>query len=152
MLSHGTLIDNDMRHHSGQNVVDSRGAATSNSEKGLKSSGLNEYSNPELWDSGAVFYQLSYQATWELVVMWVDDKPLDDGWWMMDDGWWIYIFAMANQHSALFLNQEESLNTFSSFTLSPNKSKGWFFKSIFPLHVRQIRFRTIDNHFLVLHH
>ena len=25
----GTLIDNDIRHHSGQNVVDSRGAALS---------------------------------------------------------------------------------------------------------------------------
>ena len=25
-----------------------------------------------------VLYQLSYQANWELVFMWVDDKPTDD--------------------------------------------------------------------------
>ena len=41
------------------------------SEKGPKIS--------DLYDSGAVFYQLSYQANWELVVMWVDTKPVDDG-------------------------------------------------------------------------
>ena len=29
--------------------------------------------------ASAVLYQLSCQASWELVVMWVNDKPLDDG-------------------------------------------------------------------------
>ena len=34
-------------------------------------SGLNEDSHPDLCDSGAVFHQLSYQANWELIVMWI---------------------------------------------------------------------------------
>ena len=33
----------------------------------------------DLYDAGAVLQQLSYQANWELVVMWVDCKPVDDG-------------------------------------------------------------------------
>ena len=41
-------------------------------------SGLNEDSNPDLFDSGAVLHQLSYQANWELIVIWVDFKPEDD--------------------------------------------------------------------------
>ena len=31
--------------------------------------------NPDLCNAGAVLYQLSYQANWELVIMWVYDKP-----------------------------------------------------------------------------
>ena len=49
----------------------------SSSEKGLKNSGLNRDSNPDLCDAGAVLYQLSYQANWEQVIMWVDYKPID---------------------------------------------------------------------------
>ena len=41
--------------------------------------GLKRNSNPDLCDAGAVLYQLSYQANWELVVMWVDDKLVDVG-------------------------------------------------------------------------
>ena len=26
----------------------------------------------------SVLYQLSYQANWELVIMWVNDKPVDN--------------------------------------------------------------------------
>ena len=33
----------------------------------------------DLCDASAVLHQLSYQANWELVVLWVDYKPLDDG-------------------------------------------------------------------------
>ena len=34
---------------------------------------------PDLCDaSAAVFYQLSYQASWELVVMCIDYRPVDD--------------------------------------------------------------------------
>ena len=40
--------------------------------------GLNGDLNPNLGNTGAAFYQLKYQANWELVVMWVDDKPVDD--------------------------------------------------------------------------
>ena len=29
-----------------------------------------------------MLYQLSYQATWEMVVMWVDDKLVDNGYIM----------------------------------------------------------------------
>ena len=36
-------------------------------------------SNLDLCDASAVLYQLSYQAYWELVVRWVDEKPADDG-------------------------------------------------------------------------
>ena len=46
-------------------------AALSSREEGLKNSGLNWYSNPELCNAGAVLYQLSYQATWEQVITWV---------------------------------------------------------------------------------
>ena len=35
-------------------------------------------SNPDLCNVSAVLYQLSYQANWELVVMWGDNKPIDD--------------------------------------------------------------------------
>ena len=34
-------------------------------------------SNPDLCDAGAGLYQLSSQAKWELVIMWVNDKPVD---------------------------------------------------------------------------
>ena len=47
---------------------------------GLKNSGLNETRTlTSLHDSGAVFNQLSYQANWELVVAWVNDKSVDCG-------------------------------------------------------------------------
>lgn len=29
-----------------------------------------------LWNAGAVLHQLSYQANLELLVMWIDDKPV----------------------------------------------------------------------------
>ena len=35
--------------------------------------------NPDLCNAGAVLYQLSYQANWELVIMCVYDKPIDSG-------------------------------------------------------------------------
>ena len=38
--------------------------------------GLNGHLNPDFCKAGAVLYQLSYQANWELVVMWVDYKPI----------------------------------------------------------------------------
>ena len=31
----------------------------------------------DLCDTGAVFYQLSYQANWKLVMSWVHDEPID---------------------------------------------------------------------------
>ena len=49
----------------------------SSSKKGLKNSGLNGDSKPGLYDAGAVLRQLSYEANWEEVVMWVDYKPVD---------------------------------------------------------------------------
>ena len=55
------------------NVCDPPGFL-SRSEKGL-----NGDSNPDLCDAGAVLYQWSYQADWELVVMRVNYKPVDDG-------------------------------------------------------------------------
>ena len=34
-------------------------------------------SNSDLFDAGTVLHQLSYQANWEQVVIWVDYKPVD---------------------------------------------------------------------------
>ena len=36
-------------------------------------------SNPDLCEAGAVLYKLSYQANWELGIMWVCDKPVGSG-------------------------------------------------------------------------
>ena len=44
----------------------------SSGDKGLKNSGLNSHSNPALCNADKVLCQLSYQANWELVVMWVN--------------------------------------------------------------------------------
>ena len=33
-----------------------------------------QVSNSDLCNSGAVLYQLSYQANWELAIIWVRDK------------------------------------------------------------------------------
>ena len=35
--------------------------------------------NPDLCDAGPVLHQLSYKTNWKLVVVWVNDKPIDDG-------------------------------------------------------------------------
>ena len=43
-----------------------------------ENSGWSGDSKPDLCDVGAVRHQLSYWANWELVVTWVDDKPVDD--------------------------------------------------------------------------
>ena len=61
---------NEFGHHSFYRCL-------SSSEKSLKNSGLNGDSNPNLCDAGALLYQLSNQANWEQVVMWVDYKPVD---------------------------------------------------------------------------
>ena len=45
----------------------------------LKNSGLNVDSNPDLCDAGAVLHQLSCQANWESVVVWIDYSPLSHG-------------------------------------------------------------------------
>ena len=42
-------------------------------------------SNPDLCDSGAVLRQLPYLADWELVTMWVYDKPVDSGYMRFND-------------------------------------------------------------------
>ena len=55
----------------------------SSSEKGLKNSGLNEDSNPDLCDVGAVLHSSGHQANWKQVVKWVDYKPVDVD---IDDG------------------------------------------------------------------
>ena len=49
----------------------------SSSHKSLKNSGLNGDPNPDFCVIDAVLDKLSYQANWELVVMWVDYQPVD---------------------------------------------------------------------------
>ena len=43
-----------------------------------KNFGTFEKRTPGPCDAGAVFHQLRYEANWELVVMWVYDKPVGD--------------------------------------------------------------------------
>ena len=42
----------------------------------MVTSGLSRDSNPNLCDSGAVLFQLSYQVNWERVVIRVDYEPV----------------------------------------------------------------------------
>ena len=46
---------------------------------GLKKIKPERDSNPDLCDAGAVLHQLSYHANWGLVIMWVNNKPSDNG-------------------------------------------------------------------------
>ena len=52
-------------------------ALLKSSEKGLKNSGPNGDSSPDLCHAGAVLNWLGYQANWEQVVMWVDYEPVN---------------------------------------------------------------------------
>ena len=45
--------------------------------KSLKNSGLNGIRTHDLWDTGVVLYQLSYQANWELLTLWVYNITVD---------------------------------------------------------------------------
>ena len=48
--------------------------------RGLRFRGLwSAFSRHPLYDASAVFYQLSYRANWELVIIWVHDKLVDSG-------------------------------------------------------------------------
>ena len=48
-------------------------------KESLKNSGLNGIRTPHgLCDAGAVLYQLSYQANWELVILRVRNIPVKD--------------------------------------------------------------------------
>ena len=61
----------------GMNEFDYRSfyRCSSSSEKGLNNSGLSGESNLDICDSGAVLFQLSYQANWEQFVMLVGLNP-----------------------------------------------------------------------------
>ena len=37
------------------------------------------YSNPDLCDAVAVLQQLSYQANWVIIIIWVGNRPVDSG-------------------------------------------------------------------------
>ena len=51
-----------------------------------KNSGMNGIRTHDLCDTGTVLYQLSYQANWELVTLWVRNNiPVDD-----EEYKWIY--------------------------------------------------------------
>ena len=47
-------------------------------KKAWNNSGLNGTRTHDLCDAGAVLYQLSYQANWELVILWVRKIPVKD--------------------------------------------------------------------------
>ena len=59
------------------NLIIAFQSCLSSSKEGLKISGLNGDSNPNLWNTSAVIYHLSYQANWEQVIMWLSYKPVD---------------------------------------------------------------------------
>ena len=42
-----------------------------------KNSGLNRIQTHHLCDTGAVLYQLSHQANWELLTLWARNIPVD---------------------------------------------------------------------------
>ena len=42
-----------------------------------KNSDLNGIRTHDLSDTGAVLYQLSYQANWQLVTLWIRNIPVD---------------------------------------------------------------------------
>jgi len=42
-----------------------------------KNAGLNVIGTHDLCDTGAMLYQLSYQANWELVTLWVRNVTVD---------------------------------------------------------------------------
>ena len=53
--------------------------------KDWKYSGLNGIRTHDLCDTGAVLYQLNYQAILELIILWVRNIPIDD-----EEYKWIY--------------------------------------------------------------
>ena len=50
-----------------------------------QNSGLNRIKTHDLCDTGAVLYWLSYQAIWELVILWVRNIPVES-----EECKWIY--------------------------------------------------------------
>ena len=69
--------------------------------------GLNGIRTHDLCGTGAVLYQLSYQATWELVTLWVRNIPVESE--ASHDQSWFHIFlGSSNISSFLYL--------FASFT------------------------------------
>ena len=65
----------EQQNESGLGVVES---SLLSNKKCLKKSCTDGHSSPGLSDAGVVLYKLSYQADWELVVMWLDYKPGDE--------------------------------------------------------------------------
>ena len=53
--------------------------------KPKKNSGLNGIWTHDLCDTGAVLYQLSYQAIWELIIFWGHNIPVE-----VEERKWIY--------------------------------------------------------------
>jgi len=50
----------------------------SSSEKGLKTLSPQQDLNSDLCDSNPVLHQFRYRVNWELVIILVDDTPIDD--------------------------------------------------------------------------
>ena len=66
MINDNTGIFHLFELRIGMNEFDHRSfyRCLSSSKKGLKNSGLNGDSNPDLCDAGVVLHQFSYQANW----------------------------------------------------------------------------------------
>ena len=63
-----------------EDMIDHRSCAHNSSSceiKAWKNSGLNGIRTHDLCDTGAVLYQLSCQASWELATMWVRNIPVE---------------------------------------------------------------------------
>ena len=48
-------------------------------------------SNPDLCNAGVALYQLSDQANWELVIMWVYHEPIESGYVRFN--WWNFAWT-----------------------------------------------------------
>ena len=88
-ILHSWFISSSKKHDLYEFMID-HGSYTHNlyavvKLKPEKHSGLNGIRTHDLCDTGAVLYQLSYQAIWELVTSWVHNIPVDG-----DEFKWIY--------------------------------------------------------------
>ena len=85
-----------------------------------KNSGLNGIRTHDLGDAGAVLYQLSDQAKWELVTLWVCNIPIDGDEYKSIHVYEIYIWtAEKDVKTWLIMNRSYTRN------LSSCEIKAW---------------------------
>ena len=76
--------------------------------KKKKKSGLNGILIHDLYDTGAVLYQLSCQANLEQVTLWARNKPVDNDEWK-----WKFLYIFTDQFVPLAVKVESSKKVYS---------------------------------------